>query len=571
MKNKVEIVKWEETEIKIKTIEKKPFKLYNAIRYLIKSEFGVFLGAPESTCYIEGDYSFINIPQEYTQEVHKREDLKSLITDIKKLEEYYLKYYSENIGELREPITESQFSILTDPSLFMRVIREFDKKIVGEENTRKDIFLTSCLRLVKNCDPTSSNLFVNSESGAGKDHLCGSILPIWKGKYIKRTRISPAVFTYWKPVEDWTGHILYLEDISSGVLNSDVFKVMSSGGSFATIVVKQKAVDIEIIGKPVIVITGAFTSPNFENLRRFPITNLDDSNIQTKAIMKKKLQRARGDLNEEYDNDLVKALIKLKPVNVFVEFAEELESYLPAGHIIMRTNSQRFIDLIKASAGLHQFQREHSEKGIIASWEDYDIAREIINNQSSNEYTLPLTKNQKKILKQIEELGEEGFSVSEIEKKVNFLSDKMLRIELEKLRSFDLLSLDFEQRDGIKQKVKTYRLIKSNKLELPSSKEIKNNCRNITKVTSVTKDKKVTNVTKVTINKGLSRTIETIVTFPVEKCNSNEDFSLFSQGKASFSKENLVKIWGSNEAFETALTKGMIQEVKPNEFKAVIK
>lgn len=62
------------------------------------------------------------------------------------------------------------------------------------------------------------------------------------------------------------------------------FFVFSSGGSRATVIIKQSAIDIQINGKPSMFVTSYGTTPNHESLRRYPIINLDPSEDQTIAI-----------------------------------------------------------------------------------------------------------------------------------------------------------------------------------------------------------------------------------------------------------------------------------------------
>jgi len=69
------------------------------------------------------------------------------------------------------------------------------------------------------------------------------------------------------------------------IVNSDVFKVFSGGGSKATVLVKQTPIDIEIKGKPSMIITSAEANTTSENLRRYPICFLDNSDDQTLSIM----------------------------------------------------------------------------------------------------------------------------------------------------------------------------------------------------------------------------------------------------------------------------------------------
>lgn len=306
---------------------------------------------------------------------------------------------------------EELLNILKDPKIFDKItIEEFDKKIVGETEARRLIFLCANGRLIENNNIASYNLLVNDDAGSGKDHICKHTLEIIpKEQYIYKTRITPAVLTYWhnstkEPDWTWNGKVFYNEDISEAVLNSDVFKVMCSSGSNATVVIEQEAIDLEIKGKPVMITTTATSIPNPELTRRFAIVNLSESKNQTKEIMKRHSEFAKEGMIPEYDEKIKEALKLLKRTKVKIPYAEKIYKHFPDSHVIMRTLYPRFLDLIKASTGFHQYQRDIDKEGYyIANEQDYEIAREGIETIKSNKYMIPLTITQKKILHKFDE------------------------------------------------------------------------------------------------------------------------------------------------------------------------
>jgi len=82
-------------------------------------------------------------------------------------------------GEKKQEISSDVLELLKDPNLFSIIDKEFDKKIVGEKETRQTIFLCMCGKNVENCSRTSYNLIINSESGAGKDWVTDNVLKIF--------------------------------------------------------------------------------------------------------------------------------------------------------------------------------------------------------------------------------------------------------------------------------------------------------------------------------------------------------------------------------------------------------
>lgn len=390
----------------------------------------------------------------------------------------------KELEELRE--------ILKNPELFWIIDREFDKKIVGEKETRQTVFLYACGRLVENNLLTSYNLMVNSPSGAGKDYIVSNVLEILpKNQYVKMTRITENVFTYWHnpkydPDWNWNGKVFYNEDISNNVLNSDVFKTFSSSGSKATVLIKQTPVEIEIKGKPVMIITTATANPKTENLRRFTNVDLDETVVQTKAIKKFQIECAKKGIIPEYNPKITEALSLLNRVKVKIPYADILENLIPDEHIIVRTAFPRLLDCIKASAALYQYQREKDQEGfLLATEQDYDIARTALIKSMSNPQMIPLTKDQKRILdifktklKREDTAGEgilpDYYSVSEIEKYATFLSDKWLREQLDNLTEYGFLKKDRDVREGSDRKVSVYKYLDIYKIEIPVFQELQN-------------------------------------------------------------------------------------------------
>jgi len=403
---------------------------------------------------------------------------KLLEEEKKKTDEKTLKLI-EDLQKKRGINEETAIEILKDSKLLDKILFEISKKVVGEVDTIKTIFLCACGRLVEKANLTSYNLFVNDESGVGKDWVTDKTLDILPdGHKIKRTRISPNALTYWHnpkfdPDWTWDGKVLYLEDISSSVFNHEVLKVMASSGSHATILKDQTPYDIEIKGKPVIVVTSAAVTPSPENLRRFTILNLDSSVEQTKAIIERQARLACQGINLEYDERIKTALSFLKRVKVKVPFAEDIVDKFPKENILMRTHFQRFIDYIKASAALHQYQREVDDEGFIeAQKEDYEYARIALLKTSSNQYMIPLTKEQKKLLEIVKNLGESFYSVNDIEPHVTFISDRWLRAQLDKLAGYGFLEKSTTEQDN--RNVIAYRYSKITDVSIPTWDELHN-------------------------------------------------------------------------------------------------
>lgn len=348
---------------------------------------------------------------------------------------------------------------LEDQNLLNLILQEIGKKVVGEKETVKAIFIHGCGIWVKNHQVASYNLHINDQPGLGKDFVMKSTFDIFpEGNKVYRTKITPQLLAYWhnakfEPDWTWNDKILYLEDISDEILKSDVFKIMASSGTHATILIKQKPVDIKINGKPVILITSYNANPNDENLRRFPIVGCDETENQTLKIMQKQAQDAIMGEENPYNEEIQGALSLLTPRRVKIPFADKLPEYFPQNRF-MRTHFHRFLDLIKASAALHQFQREKENGCICANRDDYRIARDVLLKTTSNNAMVPLTKIQKEFLEYFK-IHRGRHSVSDIQNNFPY-TDKTLRFHLDKLFSYGLLKKDKENRANSTKPVMIY-------------------------------------------------------------------------------------------------------------------
>ena len=133
------------------------------------------------------------------------------------------------------------------------------KKIVGEKKTVMGLFVSCCSIYVKNIK-LLPNCFITGESSGGKSWVTKKVYDVFPEEVkLHRTKLTPEVFTYWHnakydPKWTWDGKILYVEDPKNSLLNSDTFKIMMSEGAKSTVVINQMAVDIEIKGKPLILL-----------------------------------------------------------------------------------------------------------------------------------------------------------------------------------------------------------------------------------------------------------------------------------------------------------------------------
>jgi hypothetical protein len=400
-----------------------------------------------------------------------------------------------------EPDKEA-LAYLEDSNLMKNLIKETGKFVVGEKNSILTIGLAASGRLVTNANRTSYNVIPNDDSGCGKDHVTKNTLKVFvpEEHIAAQSRITPTYINYWHtkdtdPNWSWDGKVLYLTDVSDNILNSEVMKTFLSDNTKAGVIRKQYAIELEIVGKPCVFCTTANSTPGQEQLRRFFLLPLNSTRAQTQAIKRYMAEMAVSGEYPTVNPVVEKAMHSLKRVKVIVPFGVELINKFP-DDLIARTYFQSFIDLIKASAALHQYQRDWNkdETAVIATLDDYENARIAITQLTSNGGLVPITKNQRYVLDTINtKLDKNGpeklvnshffWSVREIEEKCASISHTGLYKLLDSLLESKHLEKGEKEAEvyettgdyGTKKtnrNVMAYKIKPVTKLNLPSKEEL---------------------------------------------------------------------------------------------------
>jgi hypothetical protein len=111
-----------------------------------------------------------------------------------------------------------------------------------------------------------------------------------------------------------------------------------------------------------------------EGDRRWDTIRVDDSNDTTLDVLKQKAEEASGNFMR-YESKYSAKIRELQNVDVIIPFSRDIISAMDTQtnkNLIMRTKINSLFDIIKASAALHQLQRERdSQRRVIATIDDY--------------------------------------------------------------------------------------------------------------------------------------------------------------------------------------------------------
>jgi hypothetical protein len=366
------------------------------------------------------------------QPEEKKEVIKEKVTEKKE----------ESKKEDKEENREAM-ELLNHSKLLTKMIQEVQKRVVGETRTIQCILMAmigGCF--CENVSPTSCNILITDESGAGKDFVTWAILKIFPDDMIvRRKRITERTLTYWNNIQSnpawtWEGKILYLEDINQKILNCEVLKTLMSSDeiiNYSTIVSEHTAQDIGIKGRPCVIATTYKGNLNIETMRRVTCLFLDTSEEQTERIIKRQLNEASICTDIKPDYSLFKKTISLlKKVSVVIPYSNKI---IPTSNdkdidsrLSNRTNIQKILDAVRFSATLHQYQRLRNKKNqVIANKDDYYIAIMFIYNTTIIDYGAAITKQQKKI---VDTMGLSSDSSLNFEWEINDLHAKFPELKL---------------------------------------------------------------------------------------------------------------------------------------------
>ncbi len=392
-------------------------------------------------------------------------------------------------GQTEEEIQKGN-ELLKQSDLLVNTIKEVQKNgVAGEEDTILSEIIVTNTRLVKGASAESKNLFLSDKTGLGKDYVTSrtlkTILP--EDQHCHVTKMSKEAFTYWhnpqfEPDWTWDDKVIHIEDVTKTLLNSSTFKVMSSGGSHAVVVKDQKTIEIPIKGKPVMIITSHHANPEDESLRRYPIGGLNETVEQTQKIKSTIASRYVKVENNTGNMVLRKAIKNLSDYHVLIPFAEIIQHFFPDDDL-MRTHFRRFLDYICASAVFHQEQRIKNVMGhpdwIVATPDDYAIARMVLIYTTSNPKMIPLSKEYRDII-DILKKNIDPMTVNEIAlHKDCEKNPRWLYRHLPRICSQGILKKGIRHTDESVKDAATYEFADLNAQAIPTWQQIRNTIHNL--------------------------------------------------------------------------------------------
>ncbi len=285
-----------------------------------------------------------------------------------------------------EPMSESErreaLAFLKRPDLLDAIARDIDALgYVGEGSTPRLAYLIAVSR--KSDDPLS--VIVISQSGSGKSGLTDVIERLTpREDVVLFTRLTPQSLYYIEP--GFLDHKLLIIEERHGSIEADYsIRVLQSRKKLVVAApikdpttgnMRTKIFTVEARAAFMEATTAG--SVNHENATRCFELSMDESPAQTQRIHDRQRIMRTGEghsLRKEAEAIASKhwnAQRLLESLPVVIPYAERLT--FPSTWLRTRRDNARFLNLIEASAFLHQHQRERSHGAIVASVADYAVA-----------------------------------------------------------------------------------------------------------------------------------------------------------------------------------------------------
>jgi hypothetical protein len=270
--------------------------------------------------------------------------------------------------------------LLQDPALLFNVLLTAKQSgIVGEEKNLLTLYLVMTSRLL----PQPLSAATKGESSAGKSALDETIrrfFPKDEAYYFWSAMSGKTLFYTEK---DFKHKMLVIAEANGSEDASYSIRTLLSEHRLTYEVVEKDertgqshTRQIEKEGPTGFLTTTTLPRLHPENETRLITLAIDESEEQTRSIMKSIAAKYKNGGHEIDFTSWINAQRILQPLDVEIPYAEFLVQRLPTKPLRIRRDCRKLLSLIAASAVLHQFQRGRNPNGkVVANLADYYNAK----------------------------------------------------------------------------------------------------------------------------------------------------------------------------------------------------
>lgn len=290
------------------------------------------------------------------------EDLNRILTRIES-------HQTDNKEEKKKTLSPAEIKeakdFLENPKLFSEILSDLEVLgCTGEETNKLVAYLVAVSR--KTEEPLS--LLLQSRSAAGKSTLQDAILSLVPEEdYVKYTRLTDQALFY-KDENSLVNKILALEEAAGIGGSAYSIRAMQSAKQLTVATTskdqstgKMKTEEYQVNGPLAIMLTTTEIELDSEMENRFLSLSIDESQEMTEKIHQKQREQdtLEGYLRKKKSERLVvkhqNAQRILKPLAVVNPYAPYL--HFPSDNLRSRRDHKKYLNLMKAIAFIHQYQR----------------------------------------------------------------------------------------------------------------------------------------------------------------------------------------------------------------------
>lgn len=339
---------------------------------------------------------------------HFQESLNKLISEARSFNEISRESLSREAQGLANQIT----NLLHEPLIFERLKQAIRASgYAGDLRPALIVFVAITSRLLGR----PINLFILAASGSGKNASIEFVLSFFPedAYYIVRAS-SPLALVYSE--EDFKNRTVIIWEADSlpedGPAASAIRSLMSDQRLEYQVVERDESghQTVRLISKegPTGLITTSTKHLQEQASTRMLTVTISDSPEQTRAVLKAIANKeSSGNSIQDFSEwvSFQKWLAIAGKKEVFIPYASKLAELIPADAIRVRRDFSQVLAVIKVFAIIHQEQRENDASGrIIASLEDYELTRWLLEETFSTSITGGITPAVRETVQSVIEL-----------------------------------------------------------------------------------------------------------------------------------------------------------------------
>jgi DNA primase len=291
---------------------------------------------------------------------------------------------ASTVQKMTKAEEDEALEFLKDPELFSQILVDFETVgITGEDANKLMGYLAATSRKLD--EPLS--VMIQSRSAAGKSTLQDAVLSlIPEEDYIKYTRITGQALFY-KEEDSLVHKLIAIEeehgarDASYSIRNIQSSKYLSIAATGKDPVSgKLRTEEYKVRGPVSLTITTTEVELDYETANRFITLTIDESKEMTERILAKQRESEtlEGLISKVETEHVAKrhhnAQRLLRPLRVINPYAKLLT--YPSESLRARRDNKKYLGMIRATAFLHQYQREiktHQNNGEVHQYIEVTI------------------------------------------------------------------------------------------------------------------------------------------------------------------------------------------------------